>query len=124
MTIGLTAPTLVTANSTALQRHLSITLDWSDVTGATSYTLEYANNSGFTGSTTVTGVTASQYTFSSPPADGTYYWRVKAVGSGVESSFSAANNFAIIPTFTEWTVVLLAMAMMGYMIWYRRRARV
>jgi hypothetical protein len=77
--------------------------------------------------------------------DGTYYWRVRAVASSQtvyagtsgggafaftiypstnQSSFSAANSFAVIPTFTEWTVILLATGMMGYMVWYRRRVRV
>ena len=39
------------------------TLEWNDVTNAISYTLEYADNAAFTNSTTVTGLTTSQYTF-------------------------------------------------------------
>lgn len=121
--VTLSAPALVTASGTAFQRPATITLDWSDVSGATSYTLEYAGNAGFTGSTTVAGIGTSQYSL---PAlvDGTYYWRVKAVGAGGESSYSSASIFGVIPTFEEWTVILLASAMIAYGVWYqRRRAR-
>lgn len=104
--------------------------------------MEYANNSGFTRSTTVTGIAATSYTFPTTPVDGTYYWRIRAVagpqtvyagtsgggayaftisGSSNPGGFSSANSFAIIPTFTEWTVILLATGMMGYMIWHQRR---
>ncbi|OGG50321.1 MAG: hypothetical protein A3F84_06650 [Candidatus Handelsmanbacteria bacterium RIFCSPLOWO2_12_FULL_64_10] len=105
----------------AFQRGLTVTLDWNDVSGATGYTLEYASNSSFTGSTTVTGIAVSEHSFTSPSTDGTYYWRVKAVGSSGESSFSSANSFAVIPTFTEWTVLLLASAMIAYVVWHQRR---
>ena len=61
----------------------------------------------------------STYTFPTPLADGTYHWRVKSVGAGsLESSFSATDTFVIIPAFGPWTVPLLALAMIAYMIWY------
>jgi len=100
------------------------TLDWNDVANAASYTLEYAENVGFTGATTVTGLTVSQFTFPSPLADGTYFWRVNAVAANAsEIAFSSVDSFVIIPTFTQWTVILLAFAMMGYLVLRQWRTR-
>ena len=111
--------------SGATQATKAPSLDWNDAAGATSYTVEWANNAGFTSSTTTTGLTASTFTFPTRLADGTYHWRVKSVGAGaLESSFSATDTFVIIPAFGPWTVPLLALAMIAYMVWYnRRRAR-
>ena len=70
----------------------------------------------------VTILTVSTYTFPTRLADGTYHWRVKSVGAGaLESSFSATDTFVVIPAFGPWTVPLLALAMIAYMVWYNRR---
>ena len=98
-------------------------LDWDDVAGASTYTVEYANNSDFTGSTEVSGIGQSQYTIPTTLVGGTYYWRVQAEGSGTASGYSASDSFVIIPTFTEWVVILLATAMMGYVVWHFRHPR-
>ena len=114
-------PTLVPFNGSTASG-FTPTLDWNDAANAVSYTLEYADNAGFTGSTTVPGLTLSQFTFGAPLVDGTYFWRVKSVAAdAAESAFSSADSFVIIPTFTEWTVMLLAMAMAGYLVWHRGR---
>ena len=39
----------------------------------------------------------------------------------MESSFSATDTFVIIPAFGPWTVILLALAMIAYMVWYNRK---
>ena len=117
------ADPVLLALSGATQAGFTPTLDWNDVTGATTYTLEVANNAGFSESTVVAGLTSSQYTFSTRLADGVYHWRVKAVGPCVQSNFSSADTFVIIPAFGKWTVPLLALAMIGYMVWYNRRPR-
>ena len=97
------------------------TLEWNDVNNAVSYTLEWSNDAAFTTSTVVSGITQSQYTFSEQLALDTYYWRVKTIDAdGEESAYSGADSFVIIPTFTEWTVVLLGMTMMGYLVWRLR----
>ncbi|MFC1526204.1 SBBP repeat-containing protein, partial [Candidatus Latescibacterota bacterium] len=101
------------------------TLDWGDAAGAASYTLEYADNAGFTGSTTVSGLAASAHTFPAVMADGTYWWRVKSVGAGaLESGYCASDSFVIIPTFTESTMAALACAMAAALVWYGRRRTV
>ena len=108
--------------SGATQATSAPSLDWNDAAGATSYTLEWATNAGFTSSTTTTSHTASTFTFPTRLADGTYHWRVKSVGAGaLESSFSATDTFVIIPAFGPWTVPLLALAMIAYMVWYNRK---
>ena len=97
------------------------TFGWSDVPGATSYTVAYAGDAGFVGGIEITGIATTQYTFPYPLADGAYYWRVKAVGEADESGYSTTDSFVIIPTFGEWTMILLALAMAGYGVWYARR---
>ena len=54
-------------------------LDWDDVTGAATYTLQYSGQSDFSVKTEVTGLTESSCTISPALSDGTWYWRVKAV---------------------------------------------
>ena len=97
------------------------TLDWSDVSDASTYTLEYADNDDFTGSTTVTSLTASEFTFATVLALDTYYWRVKSHASdGRVSPFSSSDSFGIIPMLTQVGTALLA-AMMAAYLWSRMK---
>jgi len=59
------------------------TLDWSDVTGATSYDVQVCRDSGCTDVVrSQMGLTASQWTVSPALNNGTtYYWRARAVNS-------------------------------------------
>ena len=117
LTVLLPPPVLIPFNG-ATQEGFTPTLDWDDVDGAVSYTLEYADNASFNGTTVISGITESQYTIPTPLTDGTYYWRVKAIAAdGTQSSFSTSDSFVIIPTFTEWTALLLAIGMIGYLFW-------
>ncbi len=54
------------------------TLDWNDVTGASTYTFQYSEQSDFTTYTEVAGITESTHTISDELSDGTWYWRVRA----------------------------------------------
>ena len=117
---GLATPVLVGLSGATLTDKTP-TLDWSDATGATSYTLQYADNAGFTDAIEVTDIGASRYTIPVYLGDATYYWRVKSVDAdGLESAYSASDSFVIIPTFGEWTVLLLGLGMVAYWVWYRR----
>ena len=79
VTIAVGIPVL-TAFAGATAASTAPTLDWSDVTDAVTYTLQYANDGAFTvNPVTVTGITTSQFTFPAPLADGTYFWRVKTI---------------------------------------------
>ncbi|HEY2952083.1 MAG TPA: hypothetical protein VGK40_05850, partial [Verrucomicrobiae bacterium] len=70
------------------------TFDWSDVSGATSYTIQIANNDTFTAPLAVNQtVTVSQFTTASLPAT-RLWWRVRAINSaGVAGPFSASRRF-------------------------------
>ena len=127
---GIPAPTLVALDGAVFQGNLAPTLNWSEIPGAVCYTLEYAANSDFANPTAITGITAHQYTFANAERlaiDGTvstvrldagqYYWRVKAVGQNAQSSYSATDSFTIESRFPFWTIVLLGLAMVGYMAW-------
>ena len=61
---------------------------WLPITHAASYTIEYANNAGFSGATPVTNAT-SPYIVSGLTAGTTLYFHVKSVASGYSSSWSA-----------------------------------
>ncbi|MDP6038739.1 MAG: hypothetical protein QGG64_09330 [Candidatus Latescibacteria bacterium] len=124
-------PVLVTFDNAAFQGNSIPALDWNDVPGAVSYTLEYADNPEFTNSTTIADLTHSQNAFGNaenPAIDGTlstvrrldagqYYWRVKTLGQNVESHFSPADNFVIESGFPMWTIVLMGVIFVGYMAW-------
>ena len=98
----------------ATQEGATPTLDWQDVAGAASYTVEYASDPGFLSAVAATGILESQFTIPTPLVDGTFYWRVKAVGPGGESGFSLVDSFVIIPLLSAWTVAATAMAMILY----------
>ena len=127
---GMPVPVLITFDSAVFQDNNTLTLDWNNVPGAGSYTLEYARNPEFKNPTTIAGITHSQYTFGraeSPAIDGTlstvrldaslYYWRVKTVGQNAESRFSPADSFVIESGFPTWTIVLLGAGLAAYMAW-------
>jgi hypothetical protein len=70
-------------------------LNWFPASGANTYTLEYADNPGFTGSVVVPGLTDTTYTMSTL-ADGSWYWHVKAVDEAFnESAYSTAWSFTV-----------------------------
>ena len=61
-----------------------------------SYILEYSGDSLFTDSRTVVGLTGAGFTFSTGLTNGTYYWRVYAVGGdGRRSEASTWRNFSV-----------------------------
>lgn len=113
-------PVLVALSGTT-QEGFTPLLDWEDVAGAQSYTLELADDALFINSTEVTDITASQHTIDSPLMDATYHWRVKTVASGgAESAFSGADTFVIIPTFATWVYLALALTAAS-LVWIRPR---
>jgi hypothetical protein len=65
------------------------TFDWSNVAGATGYTLQIATDAAFTQSLIEVDVAASTHTPAAPLADDLYYWRVKATAGADESLWSA-----------------------------------
>ncbi len=91
------------------------TLQWADAAGAASYTLDYATRADFANSTTIAGLSASEYEFPTPLTEDTYFWRVKSVAAdGTESAYSAADSYVVIPTLQEWVTIGLALTRLLY----------
>lgn len=67
----------------------AFTANWTSVSNADSYTLEYADNTAFTGSTTQTGINSTSSVVSKS-SNVTYYYRVAAVKGGLTGSYSTA----------------------------------
>jgi hypothetical protein len=90
------APAAIAPSDEASCQDVSITLDWSDVIGAGTYTLQVDDNNDFSSPLFNQGSLAS----TSQPVEGlsegtNYYWRTKAVNScGVEGPWSSGNSFA------------------------------
>ncbi len=88
-------PTLVSPANGATGVSTTPTLDWSDVTGASSYDVQVCSDGACSNVVrSQTGLTASQWTVS-PALSGatTYYWRARAVNSCGAGSWSATWSF-------------------------------
>lgn len=82
---GLDAPTLNPIDN--LDGDANYIVDWTDVTGAITYTLQVDDTDSFTHPTGVYTSTVSQYSETGQTA-GTYYYRVKAENDTQESEWS------------------------------------
>jgi hypothetical protein len=72
-----------------------IVFDWSDVSGAASYTIQIDDQSAFSSPTVDQTVSASTYSTSSLPVT-RMWWRVRAVdASGVPGAWSSARRFEV-----------------------------
>ncbi len=84
-------PTLISPNNGATFQPTSITLDWSAVTGISSYYYEVDDNLSFTSPISGTvGVDEVSLTLN---ANKTYYWRVRSVDGGNVSAWSSTWRF-------------------------------
>lgn len=120
--VGLNAPDLLAFGGVTLGTHKPV-LDWNDVSGALTYRVEIDVSSAFTDPNVYAGVAASELAPDMVFAEGLYYWRVKAFGSGSqESNFSAADSFRIVPALAVWLILLLAAGMAVHMVRRRRTA--
>ena len=72
------------------------TVDWSDAARASSYVLEEADNVNFASATVVYSGAQSQWSASNR-AQGTYYYRVRSVGSTGSSDWSNTQSVAVLP---------------------------
>lgn len=72
----------------SLTSNTQITLNWAAVTNATSYTVEYATNSGFTSSTVIPNISTTSRSLTGLLNGTTYYMRVKAVNGSVQGSWA------------------------------------
>jgi hypothetical protein len=113
---GLSAPDLLAYGGVTLGTHTPV-LNWNDVSGALTYRVEIDVSSAFSDPDSFTGITTSQLSTGTSFAEGLYYWRVKAIGSGgQESSFSVADSFRIVPALAIWVMCLTGVGMAGWAI--------
>jgi hypothetical protein len=72
----------------------TVSFSWKGVSGASSYTLEIAQDSTFdTGLLTVKGITAFSHT-DALAFSGAYFWRIRAENPAAFSAWSPANSFS------------------------------
>jgi hypothetical protein len=92
----LAAPTLLApANGARLNVGQTASFDWSDVSGAASYTIQISTSSTFASTVVNQGVTASQFATAALPK-ATLYWRVRATdAAGTAGTWSAALSFRV-----------------------------
>ena len=91
-------PALVSPATNTMNAPLSITLKWRKSTGAASYQLQVGTDSSFSGGVVVNDstLTDTSRAVSGLTNEVTYFWRVRASGSGGGSAFSSAWSFTTI----------------------------
>jgi hypothetical protein len=91
----LPAPSLVSpANDARFNAGQTIVFDWSDVAGATSYTIQIDNDESFSSPTVNQTVSASTYSTTLPTTR--MWWRVRAVNaSGGAGAWSSVRRFEL-----------------------------
>jgi prepilin-type N-terminal cleavage/methylation domain-containing protein len=80
-----------TCTASTLNSNTQVTVNWNTVGVATSYTLQYSSNSGFSGASTVSGITAGTTSnVVSGLNNGTiYYFQIEALVGSTPSSYGA-----------------------------------
>ncbi len=92
----LQTPTLLSPTNGSTNVILNPLLDWSDITGATTYNVQIASNSNFTIMVSdLSGLTGSHYQVPTGILQGNsmYYWRASASNSNGTSSWTTVWNF-------------------------------
>ncbi|MCE1164429.1 MAG: hypothetical protein LWX07_03390, partial [Bacteroidetes bacterium] len=104
---GPAAPTLISPANGANILTTTPTLDWNDVSGAVSYEVQVATDSGFVNMILNSGTTASQYSVPSGTLAGnlTYFWRARAENGSGTGPWSAVWKFRIVTLPTAPTLV-------------------
>jgi hypothetical protein len=96
------APTLEPIDNPDRER--DYTVDWNDVTGATSYELEEAGDAEFTSPTVVYSGTVSQYDVTAHEG-GLWHYRVRAINAGGPSAPSNAELVGVVPAPPELATI-------------------
>ena len=80
-------------NLTSYGGFQQVTLDWDNVSGASSYTVYWDNTTGITSTdTTITSISSDNYTHSGLDNSTTYYYKVAAVNSSGTGTLSSEDN--------------------------------
>jgi photosystem II stability/assembly factor-like uncharacterized protein/phosphodiesterase/alkaline phosphatase D-like protein len=101
------APALTTPANGSGNQTLPVSFSWSASAGATTYHLQVATDGGFTrlilNDSTITATTRQENTLA---LNTTYFWRVRAKGSGGTGLFSSAFTFSTASSKTISTTVV------------------
>ena len=90
----LAQPQLVSPDDGAKNVSTSPTLDWTNVSGALSYSLQYTTDSKFQSNVVeFRGIARPPYSLTGLSANETYYWRIQAVDMGGTSEWSNDRKF-------------------------------
>ncbi|MCX6165142.1 MAG: hypothetical protein NTU73_09860, partial [Ignavibacteriae bacterium] len=95
------APVLIYPPNNAVDVPLTPTMDWTDVSGATSYRLQISTSSSFPSFVLNVESPQSQFSVPSGVLQGytQYYWRVASINAGGTGSFSSSWTFRTVQTF-------------------------
>jgi hypothetical protein len=95
-TTAVASPTLVSPADNATNQPLTVTLQWSALSGATSYHVQVATDAGFSSGVILddASVTATSRVVTGLDQSTTYFWRVSAGDAGGEGPFSVARPFS------------------------------
>ena len=106
------APTLTSPSNNAVDIATNVTLNWSAVSGATTYKVQVSSDANFaTLKIDAANLSSTSYSNSGLDRSTKYYWRAKAVNVGGESDWSTVWNFTTIASeavpsswaFTDFT---------------------
>lgn len=92
--VVLAPPALTAPDDAAYTADSTPTFEWEDVINATGYTIEVADNDEFVNPVDA-AIVESTYTPIAAFTPDTYFWRVKATSSGLESDWSEVWSFTI-----------------------------
>ncbi|HQO09515.1 MAG TPA: hypothetical protein PLK90_05195 [Clostridiales bacterium] len=101
------APTLNSPADASSLDDITPYFDWTDVSGATSYTIQVDNNSNFSSPEVNQSVTNSNYQQAANLATGTYYWKVLSTNLAGSSSYTSPWSVTLqapVSTFTQSTL--------------------
>lgn len=90
------------AGLTATAGNAQVVLNWSAVSGATSYTVKRTNVSGGSYTTIASGTTSTSYTDTGLTNRSTYYYVVSAVNTGGESVPSSEVSATPLSSYQRW----------------------
>jgi len=101
-------PTLDQPTAGETETSLTVLFQWSTSLRSTSYELQIATDSGFASLvTTVTGITATYYSYTFA-SDNTYYFRVRATNGSGSSAYTSGRTFIVDAPLPDYRTGLVA----------------
>ena len=89
----LAAPVLISPANGSDNQPIALTLDWQNVTNATSYNYQYSTDNTFAAGVTGDTISETQIDISGLEHNTEYFWRVRAVNASTQSDWSEVWSF-------------------------------